>query len=141
MQRRSKLVGLSKWIEALFSSMKSIRTHQRFGVRDEAMRLLSDYPRLDNVRQLAKVVEQIVVLTQNDLINRDDVPVDLIDWRNRDETSTMDFADFKEARAVFERRFLCRALSPHNCVIAQAAEIIGMSRKNLYIKLETLDID
>ena len=121
--------------------MKSIRTHQRFGVRDESMRLLSDYPRLDNVRQLAKVVEQIVVLTQNDLIARDDVPVDLIDWRNRDETSTMDFADFKETHAVFERRFLCRVLSPPNCVIAQAAEIIGMSRKNLYIKLETLDID
>ena len=81
------------------------------------MRLLSDHPWPSNVRQLANVVEQMVVLTQNDLIARDDVPVDLIDGRNRDETSTMDFADFKEARAVFERRFLCNALSRHNGVI------------------------
>jgi len=50
------------------------------------MRLLSDYPWPSNVRQLADVVEQMVVLTQNDLIARDDVPVDRIDGRNRDET-------------------------------------------------------
>ena len=83
----------------------------------------------------------MVVLTKNDLIARDDVPVDLIDWRNRDETSTMDFADFREARAVFERGFLCNALRRQNGVIAQLVEATGMSRKNLYIKLETLDID
>ena len=83
------------------------------------MRLLSDYPWPTNVRQLANVVEQMVVLTQNDLIARDDMPVDLIDGRNRDKTSTMDFADFKEAHAVFERRFLCNALSWHNGVIAR----------------------
>ena len=57
------------------------------------------------------------------------------------ETSTMDFANIREARAVFERRFLCNALRRHNGVIAQVAEAIGMSRRNLYIKLETLDID
>tara|TARA_Y100000589_G_C27047321_1_gene585750 strand:+ start:315 stop:827 length:513 start_codon:yes stop_codon:yes gene_type:complete len=111
------------------------------GVREEAMRILNDYPWPGNVRQLANVVEQMVVLTRNDSIAHNDVPVDLIDWRSRDETSTMDFANFKEARAVFERRFLCNALRRHNGVIAQVAEAIGMSRKNLYIKLETLDID
>ena len=78
---------------------------------------------------------------QNDLAARDNVSVDFIDWRDRDETSTMDFADFKEARAVFERRFLCNALRLHDSVIAQVAEATGMSRKNLYIKLEPLDID
>ena len=47
----------------------------------------------------------MVVLTKNDSIAHNDVPVDLIDWRSRDETSTMDFSNCKEARAVFERRF------------------------------------
>ena len=78
---------------------------------------------------------------QNYLIARDNVPADLIDWRNRDETSIVDFADFKEARAVFERRLLCNALRLHDGVIAQVAEPIGMSRKNQYIKIETLNID
>ena len=61
----------------------------------------------------------MVVLVQNDLIARDNVPVDIIDWRSRDEKPIMDFADFKEARAVFERRFLCIALSRNNGVIAR----------------------
>ena len=68
---------------------------------------------------------------QNDLIVRDNVPVDLIDWRNRDETSIMDFADFKEARAVFKRRFLCNALRHHDGVIAQVVEVIGILGKKL----------
>ena len=83
----------------------------------------------------------MVVLMQNDLIARDNVPVDLIEWRSRDEKLIMDFADFKEARAVFKRRFLCNAMRLHDGVIVQFAEAIGMSRKNQYIKLDTLNID
>jgi DNA-binding NtrC family response regulator len=46
-----------------------------------------------------------------------------------------------EARTSFERRFLCEALRRRRGVIARVAQDIGMSRKNLYTKLETLNID
>ena len=71
------------------------------------------------------------MLTQNDTIGRDYVLVDLIDLRNKGQTSTMAFADFKEARAVLRRNFLCNALRSHNGVIAQVVEVIGMLGKKL----------
>ena len=43
----------------------------------------------------------------------------------------MEFADFKEARAVLRRNFLCNALRRHNGVIAQVVEVIGMLGKKL----------
>ena len=71
------------------------------------------------------------MLTQNDTIGRDYILVDLIDLRNKGQTSTMEFADFKEARAVLRRNFLCNALRRHNGVIAQVVEVIGMLGKKL----------
>ena len=71
------------------------------------------------------------MLTQNDTIGRDYVLVDPIDLRKKGQTSTMEFADFKEARAVLRRNFLCNALRRHNGVIAQVVEVIGMLGKKL----------
>ena len=71
------------------------------------------------------------MLTQNDTIGRDYVLVDPIDLRNKGQTSTTEFADFKEARAVLRRHFLCNALRRHNGVIAQVVEVIGMLGKKL----------
>ena len=71
------------------------------------------------------------MLTRNDTIGRDYVLVDPIDLRNKGQTSTMEFADFKEARAVLRRNFLCNALRRHNGVIAQVVEVIGILGKKL----------
>ena len=81
------------------------------------------------------------MLTQNDTIGRDYVLVDPIDLRNKGQTSTMEFADFKEARAVLRRNFLCKALRRHNGVIAQVVEVIGILGKKTVIKSETWDAD
>jgi DNA-binding NtrC family response regulator len=111
------------------------------GMREDALRLLSEYPWPGNVRQLANVVEQMVVLTENDYLSSGDVPTELADWRSKEDLLELGTADFKKARALFERRFLCEALERHNGVIAQVAEAIGMSRKNLYLKLDSLGIE
>jgi DNA-binding NtrC family response regulator len=107
--------------------------------QDAAQLLQAPWP--GNVRQLANVVEQMVVLTENDYLSSGDVPTELADWRSKEDLLELGTADFKKARALFERRFLCEALERHNGVIAQVAEAIGMSRKNLYLKLDSLGIE
>ena len=48
---------------------------------------------------------------------------------------------FREAKEMFDRRYLCAALRRHNGVISRVATDIGMSRKNLYMRFETLEIN
>ena len=61
-------------------------------------------------------------------------------WRSEEALSDEE-CSYQQARVLFERRFLCAALRRHHGVITQVAEAIGMSRKNLYMKLEHLQID
>ena len=109
------------------------------GVADAAIKKMCQYPWPGNVRELENVIERMVVLSTRADLCEDDLPTEIAEWECEQET-VVDGEDFKSARFVFERRFLCEALKRHDGVIAQVAESIGMSRKNLYIKLECLGI-
>jgi len=110
------------------------------GIRENALKKLCQYPWPGNVRELENVVERMVVLAIREELRDEDLPREIFEWEREVETAE-DGEDYKSARFVFERRFLCAALKRHNGVIAQVAESIGMSRKNLYIKLESLGIE
>jgi DNA-binding NtrC family response regulator len=109
------------------------------GVAESAIKKMCQYPWPGNVRELENVIERMVVLSTRTDLCEDDLPTEIAEWQRERET-VVNEEDFKSARFVFERRFLCEALKRHDGVIAQVAESIGMSRKNLYIKLECLGI-
>jgi two-component system nitrogen regulation response regulator NtrX len=111
------------------------------GIAVPAVERLQAYPWPGNVRQLENVVEQMVVLAVGEHLTVADLPAEIADWREQRECPAAAPASFREARAVFERRYLCEALRRHRGVIAQVADAIGMSRKNLYMKLDSLEID
>ncbi len=138
---RERAVDIPLLVEHFVQLSNQRNGRDVLGVEEETMRLLCDYPWPGNVRQLENVIERMVVLTQRDYMASEDVPTEIVHWRTQDETAVLGSIDFKEARFVFERRFLCEALRRHNGVIAQVAEAIGMSRKNLYIKLDNLGIE
>jgi two-component system, NtrC family, response regulator AtoC len=93
-----------------------------------------------NVRQLENAVERMVVLSREEELTVADIPPELRNGLEPglDQDTPRSFA---EARSRFEHGYLCRALQQHNGVIAHVAEAIGMSRKNLYTKLDQLQID
>ncbi len=111
------------------------------GIEAAAVGKLCQYPWPGNVRQLENVVERMIVLCSGSYLRQSDLPKKIVEWREQDEAVALNGLAFKEARSVFERRFLCAALRRHNGIISQVAESIGMSRKNLYIKLESLGIE
>jgi DNA-binding NtrC family response regulator len=106
-----------------------------------AVERLQAYPWPGNVRELENVIEQMVVLAAGERLTLADIPAEIADWREPGEEPAAGPVSFHEARALFERRYLCDALRRHRGVIAQVADAIGMSRKNLYMKLDNLEID
>ena len=107
---------------------------------ENVLKKLCQYPWPGNVRELENVIERMVVLSIREELRDEDLPREISEWE-REVEATADEENFKSARFVFERHFLCAALKRHNGIIAQVAESIGMSRKNIYIKLENLGIE
>jgi DNA-binding NtrC family response regulator len=106
-----------------------------------AVEHLLAYPWPGNVRQLENAIERMILFAGGSMLRLEDVPEEILHWRQEEEVRELEVRDFKEARSSFERRFLCAALHRHRGVIAQVAESVGLSRKSLYMKLENLEID
>ena len=111
------------------------------GIDEEGMRALKSYPWPGNIRQLENTIERMVVLAQGSGLSLDDVPADILNWRQDEDLEDLGGGSYWEARALFERRFLREALQRYNGIISHAADAIGMSRKNHYSRLEHLNID
>ena len=110
------------------------------GIEAELLERMEEYPWPGNIRQLENLIERMVIFAAGEKLTPADLPEEILNWKER-ELPDPDAVSFQEARAMFERRFLCTALRRHRGVISQVADAIGMSRKNLYMKLENLEID
>ena len=86
----------------------------------------------------------MVILAHAERLTAADIPQEVLDGPGSQVVRSEEIEEtgsLLEARTSFERRFLCEALRRRRGVIARVAQDIGMSRKNLYTKLETLNID
>ena len=106
-----------------------------------AVERLTRYPWPGNIRELENVVERMIIFAAGRSLNERDVPEEILQWREEDESTEPADASFRSARTHFERQYLRESLRRHNGVISKAARAIGMSRKNLYMRLGDLGID
>ena len=91
-----------------------------------------------NVRELEHAIQHAVVLARGDEIRRRHLPDDIVGdttdaTTEPDEGKLLPLAD---ALATFERAYLLRALREAGGRKAQTAELLGISRKNLWEKLK-----
>ena len=91
----------------------------------EARELLQTAAWPGNIRQLANVVEQCLVLSTSDL-----VPADLVRAALREESREVPSLD--EAKRAFERRYLIDVLRISNGNVSGAARLAGRNRTEFY---------
>jgi two-component system nitrogen regulation response regulator NtrX len=122
----------------------------------EALGLIRSYPWPGNVRELRNFVERSLILYGGQTMTTDMLPPE---FRTKQENgparlsactgkteaflSLCDFggADFKNARTIFENRFLAAKLQEYGGNITRLAEGIGLERSYLHRKLKTLGIN
>jgi two-component system NtrC family response regulator/two-component system response regulator AtoC len=107
--------------------------HKR--VSAAAARILSAYDWPGNVRQLRHVVERALVLADGDAIAPADLPAEVR------EAETGLTADRALSLAEVERRHIARVLADVGGHRARAAQILGISERNLYRKLHEHRLD
>jgi len=111
-----------------------------------AMALLAQYSWPGNVRELENVIERMIVLLEGNVIRPSDIPIDIrsgievpVSEEIRPVLKTIPI-DYREARVRFESEYLRELLDRAGGSVSEAAKISGISRRNLYEKLDKLGI-
>jgi DNA-binding NtrC family response regulator len=89
------------------------------------------------VRELEAVMERITVLSSNDVITVEDLPVEL--KRTSDAPSKLQPWELPKDGIVFEdleRNLLLQALQKSNGIMAEAAKLLGMTYRTFQYRAE-----
>lgn len=114
-----------------FSLMRGMQLSLSAG----AMNCLSNYNFPGNIRELRNIIERASVLTQSPIIDILELPCDLTGNAPQltEETSSCNLA---ESVAVAEKNCILKALSQSGGNKTEAADLLGISRKNLWEKMK-----
>jgi two-component system response regulator AtoC len=108
----------------------------------QAWNALASYRFPGNVRELMHAMEHAVLLSRGGTIELEHLPVSVRGNRPQElEARGMQMAPLSAALKEFEREYLVRVVSQFGGKRIQAAESLGISRKNLWEKLRTHGID
>jgi len=101
---------------------------------EQAVYALMEYDYPGNVRELKNIVERISVLAPEPVIEPWHLPADFTG--SPEEVSDQSLLNLSAAVAAAERNCILKALRNTGGKRAQAAELLGISRKNLWEKLK-----
>ncbi len=106
----------------------------------KAMERLQAYTWPGNVRELRNFVERIYILTPSDFVDVHDLKFAGLTL-SEDSMSNDEIANFREARARFEKEYLLKKIAENKGNISKTAEVIGLERSYLHRKIKGYGID
>ena len=98
----------------------------------EAMTALLQYDYPGNVRELENIIERGATLTVYDVIEKDDLPS--VIFKKPENNGSMSLA---EVAAGAEKEHIIRTLAIAQGNKTKAADLLGISRKNLWEKMNS----
>jgi len=113
-------------------------------LKDQVYPILKAYPWPGNVRELKNFIERMLIMYAGQEIGPEDLPPE---FRGRpqktaegDHLQKEQEADFKNARAEFERSFLMQKFQECEGNVSRLAETVGLERSYLHRKLRSYGI-
>jgi DNA-binding NtrC family response regulator len=121
-------------------------THDKLPYRHftvAAQNRLRNYSWPGNVLELKNVVQRLLILSETDEIDEEEIEFTLQPSKeSQQESSTINYdLPLRDAREQFERIYLLHKLQQTDGSVGKAAKLAGMERTHLYRKLRALGID
>jgi two-component system nitrogen regulation response regulator NtrX len=132
-ERRDDIPLLIQHFAGTFS-LRAGRPPKKFD--KSAVELFRRYPFPGNIRELANYIERVVILSQGDIVDSNQIESLLPQISLTEPTGTL-----KAASEQFERDYIQRVLTRAGGNMTRAAEILGLERSHLYKKMKGLGID
>jgi len=137
-QRRTDIPLLAeKFLQAMCLQHEKTKT----GFSDEALSYLEDYNWPGNVRELENVVERGVLLSRNATIEVEDLPANVVEQAEKEQSDGFKPMTLREALEEPEKRILEMALRQNNWNRQTTAEMLGINRTTLYKKMKRYELE
>ncbi|MEG2245810.1 MAG: sigma-54 dependent transcriptional regulator PrdR [Peptostreptococcaceae bacterium] len=114
---------------------------EKLNITKEAIDILQRYTWKGNIRELKNTIENIVVLSRGDTIERDDIPVYIVESSKNNSIDEDYPLDLNKAISQLEVKTIKKALKMANGNKAKASKILNIPRTTLYYKIEQHKID
>jgi len=133
-ERREDIPVLTRNFLNEFSIMRGVAME----ISPEAMGYLVEYDFPGNIRELKNIIERASVLAPEPVIQPSDLPADIT--ASPGTVAMPSSFNLAEAVAQAEKQLVIKALSRTAGKRAEAAELLGISRKNLWEKMRLFEI-
>jgi len=110
------------------------------GISQRAQKILLRYPWPGNVRELENTIERAVMLCQEKFLDIKDLPVNIREYVQEQETSELTSQASPLKLAELEKRYILDILRRTKNNKQKAAKILGLNRQTLYRKLKRHNI-
>jgi two-component system response regulator PilR (NtrC family) len=108
----------------------------------EAIELLLDYPWKGNVRELENIIERVTILSDDELIDTDDLPEEI---RAQSSTTAVNLPpggiNLEKMVEDLEKEYLIKALEKTNGVKTEAAKLLSLSFRSFRHRLKKYNIE
>jgi two-component system response regulator HydG len=114
------------------------------GFDDEVMDIFKRYDWPGNLRELKNVVKRSVLLTQDQIITLDYLPVEMIQTTRapvHKMASNIPIYDLKALQETQEKEMIIKTLQEVRYNKSKAARILNIDRKTLYLKMDKYGIE
>jgi two-component system nitrogen regulation response regulator NtrX len=131
-ERRQDIGELAAYFLADFCARNAIRSR---ALDSDVVTVLEQYAWPGNVRELRNIVERMAILTRDDRITIDSIPLEV-----RLPSSPRPSAGLQEVRDSAERERILEALDQTEWNVSSAARLLGTERTSLHKRLRALGL-
>ena len=110
-------------------------------ISKEAMNILQRYSWRGNIRELRNTVENIVVLSRGSIIEKDDIPMYIVESSKENDSDSDYPLDLNKAISKLEIKTIKKALDMAGGNKAKASKILNIPRTTLYYKIDQYGIE
>jgi DNA-binding NtrC family response regulator len=137
-ERGNDIAGLADFFVKKYSASSGLSVR---GISKPALKHLMNYTWPGNVRQLESVIERGVMMSEDELIQPEDLPVEVTQGTSPAGSIRFDLPPEGISLEQLERELIIKAMDRCGWVIAKAAPLLDMSYKTLQYRLEKFGIE
>ncbi len=109
-------------------------------IESDVMNFLLGYDYPGNVRELKNIVERMIALSQGGVITTKELLLPLASNTASLDSCYLD-KPFKEAREIFEKRYIAAVLANNDNNVARSARLLNISQRHLWNKIKQYKIN